>query len=167
MAVNNIVYLNYWDKQVSINTDILGLNIIDETYCLSTIAQEIVSVAGWYAEYPEGTFVFFKDTTGRLLIGWDGNLIVVQFIHVVHWESRVSGRLFVCYDKNEVELMKVSYKTIKRLILSPIRLIRELVSPDDDWGLVADLPSFIHSCFVDGDLQDKYKKLMQREPNTD
>ena len=165
MAVNNNyeIYLNYWDSQVSINASKLCLSIADGAYCSSIIDKNIVGVTGWYANYPEGIFVFFEDADGRLLIGWDGHLIDVQLIHLISWDSSVSGRLFVCYDKNQIELLKVPYRTLKRLMLNPIKLVGELVAPNDDWGLVADLPSFIHSCFVDGDLQGKYKKLFQRE----
>lgn len=154
--------LNYWDKSVAINRDSIQLILKGNGFFLSS-SIGVEKIDGWYAEYSEGVFVFFKDGRNRIFIGWDQKLIDVNIIARTDWSNRLGGRIFECFDDNNVSLLRFGYNSFKRFYLNPLKLVGELLMPDDEWGLVADLPSFVHSSLESGNIKSNYKKLLLRD----
>jgi hypothetical protein len=100
---------------------------------------------GVYAHYPEGVFAVFV-TEAEIWVQWHDRQVKLLRDHEVAWQSTFKGRSFRLCRNGEPDL-EFAYRTLVR---GPWRLIVDLLVPDDDWGLVADLPSFIHSHFRDG-----------------
>lgn len=174
MAVlkNNKFVLQYWDQLVAIDNESIQVTLDGDRFSHQPDSGAS-QVDGWYAAYEEGVFVFFKDNLDRILIGWNQSAIDVDLIDRVNWLNSFSGRLFECFDKGNRSLLKANYHSYRRFIFNPLKLFSEFVMPDDNWGLVADLPSFIHSSIEDGSIYTKFDQLQKRdssktgsEPNT-
>jgi hypothetical protein len=100
---------------------------------------------GVYAHYPEGVFAVFV-AEEEIWLQWQDRQVKLLRDHDVAWQSTFGGRSFGLSRNGETDLA-FTYQT---LIRRPWRLIADLLMPDDDWGLVADLPGFVHSHFRDG-----------------
>jgi hypothetical protein len=104
-------------------------------------------VDGWYAQYAEGLFAYWFDGE-RHFLHWRGRTVPLLPASSIEWSSGAFGLTFKVFCKGTAEL-SFGYHTVIR---EPWRLITDLVVPDDDWGLVFDLPSFIHSHYAAGSL---------------
>jgi hypothetical protein len=121
---------------------------------------------GFYAAYHEGIFAFFATRDGKLQIGWKDQLVDISEISKTVWSSKVSGRSLQALGENGQHLIKAKYHTLKRFLLNPLGLLLEFLMPDDDWGLEADLPSFIDTYVRSGkraELGPVLQQLLARE----
>lgn len=137
----------------------MRLSVSDNAYSLEE-SEKSEDFSGFYAKYHEGFFVFFTGSDGKLKIGWNGRLISISEVYSTHWHSDTKGRKLVCYDTENQELLTVSYHTFLRFGLNPFKLLSEVFMPDDDWGLVADLPSFVCDFIERGSLQKEFDSLL-------
>ena len=110
-------------------------------------------VSGWYADYDEGRFAYWFDGD-RQYIYWRGKKIELVSTSRIEWESTITGRSFKVISNGKIQL-HLKYHTLAR---RPWRLITDIVFMDDDWGLVYDLPSFIHSRHTEGDLGNQLEQ---------
>ena len=115
--------------------------LINEGVLLPT--EKSGEISGWYARYDEGTFAYWRQDE-RDFVSWRKKVIELSPATMVEWSSTASGRHFKV-EKQGVTKLTFSYYTLLR---RPWRMLTELLIPDDDWGLVFDLPSFVHSCFI-------------------
>jgi hypothetical protein len=160
--LNNLI-LHYWDKSVSKDNSAMKLSCGEKCSSLLKVDGLYENFDGWYASYDRGTFCWFKNEKGHYLISWNGNQIEVDSIARVEWGVELKGRYFRCVDRNGEKLMSFRYHTIGRLFSNPGLFILEVLAPDDDFGLVSDLPSFFHSCFVSKNIETQFEKLQHRE----
>ncbi|OED48050.1 hypothetical protein ACH42_02785 [Endozoicomonas sp. (ex Bugula neritina AB1)] len=160
MAVRseNQFILKAWHRSVSFDDSAIQLALDDDCFSYQRYEGD-GKFDGWYAKYDEGVFVFFKDSRDRIIIGWNQNTADVEKINRIDWSSSISGLLFECFDKNNQSLLKCHYYTYRRFGFNPLKLIGEIFMPDDDWGLVCDLPSVIHSSVKDRTIRDKLDQL--------
>ena len=149
-ATDNLIHkLKPWDNQVSIDGQCLELLEYGDDYSLDNLDGE-ANLDGFYAQYHEGTFVLFQSKSGQLKIGWNGKLLELSKVKRTRWYSNIKGRCLVCFDGESNELLRINYHTISRFKLNPFKILAEVFTPDDDWGLVADLPSFLNDFFDRG-----------------
>jgi len=89
-------------------------------------------------------------------IRWDS-------IRNIKWNSKFFGLTFIAYGGEGVAALRFRYQTIiGRIFCEPRELLLDFVAPDDDWGLVADLPSFVHSCFESNEnIHERLSSLIQ------
>lgn len=98
-------------------------------------------VAGWYAKYKEGLFAYWLSGE-RQFVRWRDHTIELNTGTEIVWESRVFGRRFTVRKQGKM-ILEATYHT----------LLRNLGDAFDDWwGLVNDLPSFVHSGHSAGSL---------------
>lgn len=154
--------LKYWHPSIAINNRYMQINLDGDRYSRKP-HSDVNQIDGWYAAYHEGVFVLFKDNLDRILIGWKNHIVDVDRIEKVEWSSTIKGRHFECFGKGNNSLMTANYQTLRRFIFNPLALIGEFLIPDDDWGLVADLPSFVDSGVKDGGLRCRFDWLQQEE----
>ncbi|KZX53508.1 hypothetical protein A3709_10305 [Halioglobus sp. HI00S01] len=156
--------LRPWHEVVATDAGLLKISVSKGEYRASEALESIES-QGWYASYDEGDFVFLRNERGLFCIGWQEKLVELDQIAQIEWESTTRGRSLECRDHQGELLLKVRYRTSKRFLKNPLKLFEELLVPDDDWGLAADLPSFIHSCIEDNNVSEQYELLKKREAN--
>ena len=104
-------------------------------------------VDGWFSEYEEGLFGVFCDEKFKVNIVWNNNIYVISKIDRIEWRSNVCGRTFEILNNDSV-VFRFDYMTWRRFIFRPWLLFYEIFVPDDDWGLVYDIPSFVHSSYT-------------------
>jgi hypothetical protein len=91
-------------------------------------------VCGWYAQYKEGLFAYWQSAEQEF-VRWRDDKVVLKPGMEIEWKSQLLGRQFQVQGHGKT-LLTVSYHT----------LLRNLGDVFDDWwGLVDDLPSFVHS----------------------
>jgi hypothetical protein len=110
-------------------------------------AQKADRVSGWYADYDEGRFAFWLEGD-RQFVSWRNKKVELLQSTVMQWESNISGRSFKIVCGGKIRLV-ANYHTLLR---RPWRIITDILFMDDDWGLVNDLPSVIHSEYESGNL---------------
>ena len=144
----NQFILKPWYRLVSFDDSAIQVELEDDHFSYQLYKGDD-KFDGWYAKYDEGVFIFFKDNNNRATIGWKKKVVNIDKIYRVDWSNNYSGRLFECFDKNNQSLLKCHYDTYWQYVFNPLRFICEIFMPDDDWGLVCDLPSVIHSSIED------------------
>lgn len=152
--------LNKWDEK----SKQLALMIKGNQYKLIKKTNKTLIINGWYAEYSEGTFVFFKNRNGELALGWRNNFELLDNVKSIDWDMSAKRRHLICYNLEGNCILEAKYRTLRRF-LNPIKLFSELFVPDDDWGLNSDLPSHVHSSFNNGNISKNFKTLLDRENN--
>lgn len=164
MTFHTLYLLKCWHKIVSGGSEFLQI----QEYPFKKqhikkddpIAKE--EIKGFFACYPEGIFCWYKNNSGALFISWNGKRQVLGSIDTIQWTSEMWGRHFVARDKQDKIVMDFRYQTAKGLFFShPFEFIVELFCPDDDWGLVGDLPSFVDSCFNDNTIFDSFESILE------
>lgn len=137
------VILKCWHTLVAFKKhELLSLSLGNERFKFTPYQGE-QKACGFYAAYHEGIFVFFVTEDGKLQIGWKDQLVGISEIFKTVWSSEVSGRSFGAFGEDGQHLIQARYHTLKRFLLNPLGLLLEFLMSDDDWGLEADLPSFI------------------------
>ncbi|MEP0068939.1 hypothetical protein [Pyruvatibacter sp.] len=155
--------LRAWHKVVSIKDDFIQISVEDGRFSYRRRARS-GDIHGFYAKYREGVFVLYKDKGGRLSIGWKKNVLALDTVDRICWESTLRGLMFECFDQDNHSLMQVRYRWFHQYLINPLKLIWDLVVPDDEWDLVSDLPSWVDSWFDDGSLGHRFDDvLLQRE----
>lgn len=157
------IQLKAWDKQVDGDRDRqIQLSTRHSTFVADLIVSSNVGCSGWYAVYPEGVFVVFLDESDRVIVGWNGHAETLNSDTSVEWDLSGRGRHFriVSVSKN-LEIIDARYQTFWRYLKNPLLFFFDLFVPDDDWGLMADLPSFVHSSWKRGDLVARLHELKQ------
>lgn len=155
--------LGYWDSIVSHENKILiyEVDLLKVESCSFQYSNK-EKVNGFYAEYVEGIFSVF--TNGRVIfICWGNEVVNLDDVKKISWKSSFFGREFKVYGNNGKVLMYFKYKTFFRSMLNPVEFMGNLL--DDDWGLVADLPSFIDSSVKAGDLFIRMEEIKCRFNN--
>lgn len=137
--------LKAWHHSVSIADHTIQVTLNDSHFSCQLSGAEN-RTAGWYAKYHEGIFVFLKDNNNHVIIGWNQNIVDVEKINNTTWTNTFYGRLFECFDQSSQSVLKCNYHTFRRFAFNPLKILGDLLIPDDDWGLECDLPSVIHSC---------------------
>lgn len=147
VAVNDAeVKLAPWHSLVSVEATTITLSPSGGYKVSAAIESE---VKGLYAKYPECLFASWIGNDGMLNLQSGTNKLVVQFDDAVHWQSSALGRRF-SVRRDGAEIFAIRYHTFfRRLRQRPWSILTEIFMPDDDWGLVCDLPSFIHSNYKD------------------
>jgi hypothetical protein len=147
-------FLGYWHLIVSRKARLARLECNDsltESISLYFIKDQKKSICGLYAKYPEGIFsVFFADDE-NIYMCWKNKIICLDKVKKVSWRSVFFGRRFEAFDEKGNALLSFKYKTLWLGLLSPVLFVGDLF--DDDWGLVADLPSFVDSALNEGNLR--------------
>ena len=155
------VILKCWHSVVAFKKhQLLTLGVNKGHFQFSPYEGEL-KPCGFYAAYHEGIFVFFATEDGKVLIGWKDKLVDVPTIYKAEWSSKASGRCFEAFDQSGQSLMLIRYQTLKQYLWSPFKLLYDILIPDDDWGLVADIPSFIHSHVKSGEQAELGVMLQQ------
>lgn len=127
----------------------------------SEVASGTPEVDGWYASYPEGVFSVFRDAADQHWVGWRDRFEPVPHVEAVGWHNGVLGRRLEIAFAGETPELSVRYQTWRALIRDPLYVL------DDDWGLVADLPSVFDSWFDDGlreRFDEAYEHYYGRDP---
>lgn len=157
------ILMKYWDHRVSIDGHYLRLRMDNQLRVrnLSIVrnnAGDVVS--GFYASYREGVVVLFR-CEEKVYFGIDSRVFDLNKVSNISWGSSIWGRHFQIkfLDQRNSEIFR--YKTLWRDVISLSGILQDLW--DEDWGLNADMPSFIHSFFNDGTLADKLDLLIERE----
>ncbi|MFY9179902.1 MAG: hypothetical protein WAO12_09030 [Venatoribacter sp.] len=158
VSSKNQFILKPWSRLVSFDDSAIQITLEDGHFSCQRY-EGGNKFDGWYAKYDEGVFVFFKGNNDQATIGWNKKVVNVDKIYRVDWLNNYSGRLFECFDKNNQSLMKCHYYTYRRFFLNPLSLISEIFMPDDDWGLVCDLPSVVHSSIEDKTIRKTLDQL--------
>jgi hypothetical protein len=109
--------------------------------------KTVQKVSGWYADYDEGRFIYWHEGDQQY-ISWRGKTVKLEPSSRVEWESTIPGRRFRLVGDGKTVLCAKYHTMLRR----PWRIVTDLLFPDDDWGLVFDLPSTIHSGHKRGQL---------------
>ncbi len=160
------VILKCWHTLVAFKKhELLSLSLGNERFKFTPYRGE-QKACGVYAAYHEGIFVFFATEDGTLQIGWKDQLVDVSEISKTVWSGKVSGLSFEAIGQNGQCLMLVKYQTLRQYLWNPFKFLYDILVPDDDWGLVADLPDFIDTYVVSGrraELGPVLQQLLARE----
>lgn len=105
-----------------------------------------LSIDGWFEEYSEGLFAVFCDHTKQAYVFWNGSIYYITYDTTIEWNNTVYGRLFRLIKNNQAEL-EFNYMTWHKFITHPWAIITEIFLPDDDYGLINDLPGYVHSLY--------------------
>jgi hypothetical protein len=159
----NHLTLDPWHDAVSIDGKQLVVEILDNSFSVKQKVRGFEIIHGWYAKFHEGVFVFFEDYEGYLNVGWKKSLCKLLRVSQIDWISKTTGRQFTCLDENNDPILDVSYQTLRRFLFNPSLVYSEVFLQDDDWGLVADLPSFVHSGYNANKLRNRFSELLTRE----
>lgn len=154
--------LIYWDKSVSIGKTTLSIDLSQRKLIFLPEIEDNKEIFGWYAKYNEGVFYIFTDDRNNLYIGFDKNHINVSFVSSIQWHSNIKNRKFQAYSEGRDIILEFKYKTLINSLKKPWSILEDIFIPDDDWGLVSDLPSFIHSSFRQGRLYDDFNRLRHK-----
>ncbi len=119
--------------------------------------EPVEKIDGWYAEYKEGLFAFWQNGH-KQFVRWRNSEAELTPGLSVRWASRMSHRQFVIESGQDI-LLRAKYHTLLR---EPWRIVVDFLAPDDDWGLVNDLPSWVHSGFVNGDLAQQLARWNEK-----
>ena len=109
---------------------------------------------GYYASYEERIFAVFEDKFGELRIGWNGYLFHLSKLATVDWSLDRQSRNFKV-TTIDGESASFSYDKRKSFLKRAV----EVFLPDDDWDLACDLPSVVHSSFLQGTLVSDIKEM--------
>ena len=161
MVVNSEVFLERWSESVAIapNSKVNYPNYLrlNDQYSVKPEGNN-----GWYGYYPEGLFYFFRDDKGRIFIGVNEVVVPVKMVESAIWTSNLRARYFICLDRKGQVILDFKYRTLRRFIRNPLKLITEFFIPDDDWGLESDVPSFVHSRIKCNDFNEIFEKLIDK-----
>lgn len=157
------ILLGYWNNLVSNNNMFCVAKFDDDMSSIEAVEfvdsfQE--GISGFYAKYPEGLFYVFLDDEGRVCLSWRGRVVKLAEVESIKCRSYFYGRYFCISGSDSGTLMSFRYHTLLGRMFSPKDFWADLL--DDDWGLAADLPQFIESCFRSGDLEERLKCLVKR-----
>ena len=156
------VVLQYWHSLVSNDEQFLEVEFLMPELRIEGLEyskknQEVLR--GFYACYDEGVFFLFaKDT--EIYIGWDHRIVAMSDVASVSWRSAFFGRFFCVKNSLGKALVVKKYRTMFFRLMNPYAFFMDFF--DDDWGLVADLPSFVHSSFGGGSLFEDLQCLLNR-----
>ena len=145
MPIEESFYLVPWHNLVSDHRGSLKAVIRENEYTLDEHDGSEVSADGFYAKYPEGTFIFVCSTKNPIRIGWSGSAISLEDIEKSQWVNGFMG-LFFSIITTRKEYISFYYHTIYR---APWRLITDIIFQDDDWLMVCDLPGAVQNFLED------------------
>ena len=145
------IYIERW------NSDLGEAKYLSVTESGFLPVDECLTISGWYANYKEGQFVYWVEDD-RQYIKWKNQKIELDTSSVIKWRSGYTGREFEVY-RDQVLKLNVRYRS---LFYRPWALITDIIVPGDDWGLEYDLPSYIHSHFLNGGLYEMLSSWNER-----
>lgn len=124
--------------------------------------RTISEISGAYAKYKEGIFAVWCDSEiEEIWLTCNGSSTKLSLDCKLTWQSKLFSRKF-SVETDSGQFISFRYKT---LIYEPWRLITDLFIPNDDWGLVFDLPSFVHSSHLNGTLKEDIKNWVNKAGN--
>lgn len=152
--------LRPWHSEVSLSNELIAIEIRSDRFGVIESSQIPINPSGTYAAYPEGVFVFLTMGKNKVAIGWEHRIFYISDVSSIEWKSDLSGRSFSINLTSSNSSEHFNYVTRSR---NPIKIISDVLFPDDEWGLECDLPSFIHSTFLDGTLVDKLELYLKAD----
>ncbi|MCG3269325.1 hypothetical protein [Yoonia sp. I 8.24] len=138
---NKMLHLKPWHKSVSYRGKNLVVAIAENNARVAHKSRYVASADGFYAVYPEGWFFIALDEGGRTVAGWKHALLSLSEVNRI---ARSQG-LFCREFSAEVEGNPVATFKYRTLFRQPWRIVTDLIVPDDDWGLVCDLPGWVYT----------------------
>ncbi|MGZ3744995.1 MAG: hypothetical protein ACXWRE_07550 [Pseudobdellovibrionaceae bacterium] len=111
-----------------------------------------LNLVGWYQPYTEGIFSIFKISSNQWCIYCNDQLLNLTPELKIFWKNTLGGRQLNIF-RSEKLMFSFRYQTWRAILRDPTYIF------DDDWGLVADLPSFLHSNSKNFDLLDQALKM--------
>lgn len=114
-------------------------------------SESLESPNGTFAIYDEGVFAVWVIRRETIFVQANQQVAQVFPTDELRRGNEIRGRHFAVL-RDGVPRLTFDYKTFRSLMKRPWKLIQEILAPDDDWGLVADLPSFVHSHYKNPEL---------------
>lgn len=161
MVVESLI-ISPWHDIVSIKRKKLFLREATLSYELGVYSGAPKYISGWYAKYPEGIFILFRSSDGKIKIGFKDKLLDIEQITSIVWSASFKKRSFKVIDERNELLSEFNYNRTINYVFRPWKFFFEAFVPDDDWGLEADLPSFVDSCFKNRNVQKSVLNLLAR-----
>jgi hypothetical protein len=137
------LHLKPWHQSVSYRGQNLVIVTSTNHAHLSHKNRDDASPNGFYAVYPEGWFFVALDEGGQTVAGWKRATISLSEVSRIDWSHGLFCREFTA----KIEGKKVASFKYRTLLRQPWRVVTDLIVPDDDWGLVCDLPSWVDTIF--------------------
>ena len=159
IAPHRTLHLTPWHKSVSYGRQNLVIVTSSSHARMSHKSRDEASSDGFYAVYPEGWFFVALDEAGRAVFGWERVAISFSDVKRVDW----SGRLFSREFSAEIKSGHVICFRYKTLVRQPWRIVTDIILPDDDWGLVCDLPSWADSMLKQDETGQELAKALHQK----
>ncbi|MFY8064740.1 MAG: hypothetical protein ACOVN2_13675 [Usitatibacteraceae bacterium] len=107
-------------------------------------AVEFGSINGWFGVYDGKLFAVFCDAdAGGLFLHVDGRTIAIPDIVSTRHSANLRARILEIELRAETVLF--TYQDVVRgLVRNPAQALSNIVFADDWWGVVCDLPAWLH-----------------------
>ena len=120
-------------------------------------------ISGVFAYYPEGLFMIWNSKDKGYCLAFGRKVVSLSNIAKISLVSENQGKRFSAYGWDDSVLLSFSYyTTLGRLLREPVWLILDVIVPDDDWWLVADLPGEFQSVFNRGLFENWFGQILHQ-----